>query len=248
MEELIFKNTSDKAFDPGPEGLLIPLPEGFEGSKEIEGSAPLDLRAGQGAAVHAPISPNTGAMFATRVRVGFVIPAGGLSRVELRQKMPFGLEGALLLIPANTNLTVEGSGLHERPAQADAQGNSVKLYELDAIPPGGNLALTVKGLPALDHRGRNIAGVLCLLLIVAAVIGSPRPPKVTRAVASAAQLAERREKLFSELVSLEQQRRQARSDGKRDEAVEERRQELVIKLENVYRELAGVEHGTRAAS
>jgi hypothetical protein len=246
MEELIFKNTSDKAFDPGNEGLLIPLPQGFEGAKEIEGSAPLDLRAGQGAAVHAPISPNTGAMFATRVRVGFVLPAGGAPNVELKQKLPFGLEGALLLVPANTNLTLEASGVHERPAQADAQGNSVKLYELDAIPPGGTLALTVKGLPALDRKGRNIAAALCLLLIVGAVIASPRSPRVTRAVASATQLAERREKLFGELVSLEQQRRQARADGKRDAGVEERRQELVSKLENVYRELAGVEHGPRA--
>src|SRR5205814_3672129 len=57
MEELIFKNTSEKAFDPGSEGLLIPLPDGFEGAKEIEGSVPLDLRAGQGAAVRTPISP-----------------------------------------------------------------------------------------------------------------------------------------------------------------------------------------------
>jgi hypothetical protein len=247
MEELLFKNVSDKAFEPGSDGLLIPLPEGFEGAKEIEGSVQLDLRPGQGAAVRGPISPNNAAMFATRVRVGFVLPAGGSPDVEVRQKMPFGLEGALLLVPSSANLTVAGNGLRERPAQADAQGNAVKLYELEAIPPGGTLQLTVKGLPALNRQGRNIAGVLCLLLIVAAVIGSPRPPQVTRAVASAGQLAERREKLFGELVALEQQRRQARSDGNRDGAIEERRQELVAKLENVYRELAGLEHGPRAA-
>jgi hypothetical protein len=245
MEELIFKNVSEQAFEPGPEGLLIPLPVGFEGAKEIEGSVPLDVRDGQGAAVRSPISPNRGAMFATPVRVGFVLPAGGSPNVDLRQKMPFGLEGALLLVPANTNLTLEGSGLRERPAQADAQGNTVKLFDLDPIPPGGTLALTIKGLPALDRKGRNFAGVLCLLLIVGAVIFSPRSSKVTRAVASAAQLTERREKLFSELVALEQQRRQAKSDGKRDSSVEERRLELVAKLENVYRELAGVEHGHR---
>jgi hypothetical protein len=245
MEELLFKNVSDKAFEPGSDGLLIPLPEGFEGAKEIEGSVALDLRAGQGAAVRAPISPNNAAMFATRVRVGFVLPAGGSPDVEVRQKMPFGLEGALLLVPANANLTLAGNGLRERSAQADAQGNAVKLYELDAVPPGGTLQLTVKGLPALDRKGRNIAGVLCLLLIVAAVIASPRPQQAVRAAASAGQLAERREKLFGELVALEQQRR--RSDGKRDGALEERRQELVAKLENVYRELAGLEHGPRAA-
>jgi hypothetical protein len=241
MEELFFKNVSDKAFEPGGDGLLIPLPEGFEGGKEIEGSVPLDVRPGQGAAVRAPISPNQGAMFATRVRVGFVLPAGGQSDVEVRQKMPFGLEGALLLIPASANLTIAASGLRERAAQADAQGNAIKLYELDPIPPGGTLSLTVRGLPALDHKGRNIAGVLCLLLIVVAAIASRQPPQVARATAGAAQLAERREKLFGELVALEQQRRAGKREG-----ADERRQELVTKLEHVYRELAGLEHGPRA--
>ena len=238
MEELILKSASARAFEPAGDGLLVPLPEGFEGAREIEGGVPLDVRAGQGAALRTMVTATP-----TRVRVGFVVPAGGSRDVELRQKLPFPFEGALLLVPASTNLTVDGSGLRERPAQADAQGNAVKLYEIDPIPAGRDLILTVRGLPALDRKGRNIAGVICLLLVAAAIIGSPRPQKVVRAVASAAQLAERREKLFGELVTLEQQRRQAKA---KDASLEDRRQELVAKLENVYRELAGVEHGQRA--
>jgi hypothetical protein len=239
MEELVLKSTSSRAYDPGAEGLLLPLPDGFEGAREIEGASPIDIRAGQGAALKMPVTPG----MATKVRVGFVIPASGNASVEVRQKLPFPLEGALLLIPASANLTVDGPGLRERPAQADAQGNAVKLYEVDAIPAGRELVMTVRGLPALAHTGRNIAGVLCLLLIAAAAVGSPRPPKVARAVASAAQLTERREKLFGELVTLEQQRK---AKAGRDSTLDERRQELVAKLENVYRELAGVEHGHRA--
>jgi hypothetical protein len=71
---------------------------------------------------------------------------------------------------------------------------------------------------------------------------------VAHAEASAAQLTERREKLFAELVALEQRRREAKAAGKPDPASDSQRLELVVKLENVYRELAGVEHGPRALS
>jgi hypothetical protein len=248
MEELVFKNLSERIFDPGPGGLLVPLPEGFEGTREFEGSTPLDIRAGEGVAVKTPIPPNRGAMFATRMRFGFVLPAGGSPTVEFRQPMPFGVEGVRLLIPANANLNIEAAGLRPQPDAKDAQGNVVRIFDLDDIAPGGTLAITIRGLPAIDRTGRNIAGALCLLLVVAAVVGSPRSRQVASAQASAAQLTERREKLFAELVALEQRRRQARSEGTKDPATEERRQELVTKLEHVYRELAGVEHGPRAPS
>jgi hypothetical protein len=187
-------------------------------------------------------------MFATRMRFGFVLPAGGSPTLVFKQPMPFGLEGVRLLVPANANLGIEAPGLRPQPDAKDGQGNVVKLYDLDNIAPGAALTVTVSGLPAISHTGRNIAGVLCLLLIAAAVVASPRSQKVANAEASAAQLAERREKLFAELVALEQRRRQARTEGKPDPGADGHRQELVLKLENVYRELAGVEHGPRAVT
>jgi hypothetical protein len=248
MEELVFKNSSDRMFDPGPEGLMVPLPEGFEGTREFEGSTPLDIRAGEGVAVKAPIPPNRGAMFATRLRFGFVQPAGGASSMIFKQPMPFGMDGVRLLVPANANLTIEAAGLRPQPDAKDAQGQVVRIFDLDNIPAGGALTVTISGLPAIDHKGRNIAGILCLLMIAGAVAASPRSKHVAQAEASAAQLTERREKLFAELVALEQRRRHARLEGKSDPASDGRRQELVGKLENVYRELAGVEHGPRAAT
>jgi hypothetical protein len=243
MEQIVFKNVSEKMFDPGPAGVLVPLPDGFEGAREIEGTTPLDVRAGQGAAVKSPIAPNNGALSAVQMRVGFVIPASGSQTLDFRQKLPFGLEGALLLIPGNANLTPEAPGLKYEGERADAQGHAVKIYDLDAIAPGGTLALTVRGLPALNRRGRNVAAFLCLLLVGAAVVGSARKPqKVAHAEASAEKLTERREKLFAELVAIEQARRQAQ--GARDDG---RRQEVIAKLENVYRELAQVAHGGPAA-
>jgi hypothetical protein len=249
MEQLVFKNRSDKMFDPGPEGLLVPMPDGFEGAREIEGSAPVDVRAGQGVAVKSPIPPNAGALFASQIRIGFVIPAEGEPSVEFRQKMPLGIERPLLLVPVTARLTVEATGLRALPEQADKQGNAVKLYELEDIAPGGTLAFTVRGLPALEHRGRHIAAAICLLMLAGAVVFAARGRQSAHLEAGTDKLAERREKLFAELVALEQARRQAKSDksdGKRDGSLEQRRQDLVSKLESVYRELANVAHGERA--
>jgi hypothetical protein len=95
----------------------------------------------------------------------------------------------------------------------------------------------VRGLPAIDHTGRNVAAGLCLLLLLGAVVGSRRPPAASKAHVEAEKLAERREKLFAELVALERTRKEAPSAGKNG-ALQARRQELVTKLENVYRDLA----------
>jgi hypothetical protein len=246
MEQLVWKNVSEKIFDPGTNGLSVPLPEGAESAKEIEGGMPLEIRGGQGVQVRGPIPPNRAAVFALQIRVGFFLLARGSSRVELRQAMPFGLEGPFFIVPAGSNLSLSGNGLRSLPDRTDSQGMVVKVFEMSDIPPGGELALTVSGLPALDHTGRNVAAVLCLLMVVAAVIGSRRPAAPGKAQAEAEKLGERREKLFAELVALEQARREAGPAGKNG-TFAERRQELVTKLENVYRDLAKREQGESAA-
>jgi hypothetical protein len=243
MEQLVFKNVSDKIFDPGAAGLKVQLPEGFENAKEIEGGLSLEVHANQGLLVRELIPPSQAALFALQIRVGFFLLARGSSRVELTQNMPFGLESPFFIIPAAANLTLAAPGLRALPDRADSEGTPLKVYETDDIKPGGVLALTVGGLPSLDHTGRNVAGVLCLLLVAGAVVGARRPgAPTTRAPVEAGKLAERREKLFGELVTLERARRTGIGPG-RNGSLDVRRQELVAKLETVYRDMAGREQG-----
>jgi hypothetical protein len=237
MEQFLLVNTSDKIFEPAGDGLVLPLPKGFEGAREIEGGTQAEVKAGEGVVLKTPVSPNKGS-YAADLRVGFLVPAGGSSSVEINQKMPLGMRSPLILIPATSRLAVEGA--RKLPDQKDSQGNLINLYELDEVQPGGNLLLTVTGLPALDHGRRNVAGVLCVLLVVAAVVFSRRPAEVARAAASTQKLTERREKLFADLVAVERERKET---GKSNGALETRRQEIVTKLESVYRDLARVEHG-----
>lgn len=242
MEALVFTNGLDAVFDPGPGGVVVPLPKGFVSAQEIEGGASVEVRAREGVAVHATIPPNGAAVFATQARFGFVLPANGAAAIDFRQPLPYGMESPLFLVPATHNLTLEGPGLKALPDQTGAQGDVIKMYELSAIPPGGTLSLTVRGLPARDRRGRTVASTLSLLMVAAAIAGVRRPRAAGRNDAGHTDaLVQRREKLFAELVEIESARRAA--NGKADGALEQRRREVVGKLEGVYRELAGVEQG-----
>jgi hypothetical protein len=246
MEQFVFKNVSEKIFDPGQAGLLVPLPERAESAKEIEGGLPLEVRGGQGVVIQAAIPPNRAAVFAQQIRVGFFLLARGSSRVDLHQPLPFGLEGPFIIVPAGANLTLSAPGMRALPDRNDGSGNPVKVYELSDIQPGGVLDLRITGLPALGRGGRNFAAGLCVLLIIGAVIGSRRPPAADKAQAEAEKLAERREKLFAELVALERTRRQRDGDADagpaaRNGELQARRQELVGKLETIYRDLARTE-------
>jgi hypothetical protein len=243
MEAFVFKNVSEKIFDPGPDGLRVPLAEGAESAKEIEGGIPIEVHSAEGAvAVKAPIPPNRAAVFAQQIRMGFFLLAKGSSRVELRQPLPFGLESPFFIVPAAANLTLSAPGLRAAGERTDGQGNPVKVYEMSDLTPGSVLALTVSGLPALDHTARNLAAGLCLLMIAGAVVLGRNPGGPGRPAADVDKLSERREKLFTELVTLERTRR----EGGTSAPLTERRQELVTKLEGVYRELARREQSSPA--
>jgi hypothetical protein len=242
MQQLVFSNNSDKIVDLGEPGITIPLPSGAVNLQGFEGGAKVDLRPGPGfaAMMHAPVSPNKGAMFASAARFGFVLPAHGARSIEYQQPMPYGLDNPLILIPSDTGFTVQAPGVRELPAENDGQGNMVKLYELPAVPPGGTLALTIGGLPTRDTAGRSIAIGLCIFFLVLALAGARRPGRHFDSAGVTQKLVQKREGLFSELMELEQTRRQG---GQAEPRLDDRRRELVTKLESVYRDLARAERG-----
>jgi hypothetical protein len=247
MESMVFKNVSEKIYEPGPDGLLIPLPAGAESTREFEGSVKLDIR-DEGVAMHNAIPPNRAAVFALQVRTGFILLAHGANKLAVTQKMPFGLEQPLILVPSGSNLRLVGPGVRASPDRQDKLGRPVKVYEMPDIAPGGTLAFTVVDLPALNRGGRNLAATLCILLVLGAVVLARQPPEAARNHAEAGRLSERREKLFAELVTIERTRRQEATGGKSNGALEERRRDLVAKLENVYRDQARREQGDAATT
>jgi hypothetical protein len=181
LQNLVVENTSDKVFDPGPRGLLIPLPDGCTGAEKMSGGAEVELKEGTGALLHSLLPPTDNPAAAAQIRVGCVLGMHETPEVEIVQPMPLGMQGGLVMIPATLSVGVSAPGLRARPAERDDNGNDLRMYDLDSLPPGQPLRLTVYGLPTRGHLGRWIAGILVTLLIAAGVVAARRPRRPTPA-------------------------------------------------------------------
>jgi hypothetical protein len=174
LQNLMVENTSDKIFDPGPRGLLIPLPDGFTGFEALPGGPDLDIKEGEGVFLRAPLPPSSSSSSVVQVSLGYVLPTHGKAEFEIVQPMPIGMEGGLVMLPSESPIRLSAPGLRSQPAQRDDEGNELLLYDLDTLPPGQALHLTVHNLPTRDRTGKTIAGVLVGLLVIAGIRGARR--------------------------------------------------------------------------
>jgi hypothetical protein len=147
LQNLIIENTSDKVFDPGPKGLLVPLPDGCTGAEKMGGGVEVELKEGQGAILHSLLPPTTDPSAAAQVRVGCVLPTHETPEVEIVQPMPLGMQGGLVMIPATSTVGLSAPGLRPLPAERDDNGNELRMYDLQGVVAGQPLRLTVVGLP-----------------------------------------------------------------------------------------------------
>ncbi|MBN2574984.1 MAG: hypothetical protein JXP73_10515 [Deltaproteobacteria bacterium] len=179
LQNLVVENTSDKVFDPGPRGLLVPLPDGCGGAERLPGGTEVEMKEGAGAILRGLLPPTDDPMAATQVRLGCVIGTHETAEVEIVQPMPLGLQGGLAMIPAIHGVGLSAPGLRARPAERDDNGNELRAYELDSVPPGQALRLCVVGLPTRGQTGKRIAGLLAGLLLVAGVVAARKPKATT---------------------------------------------------------------------
>jgi hypothetical protein len=175
LQNLILENTSDKVFDPGPAGLVLPLPDGFTGGEKLPGGAEVDIKEGVGVQVKTLLPPTQSPAAATQVRIGYLLTTHEASDFEIVQPMPIAMQGGLVLIPAEYTIDLSAPGLRARPSQRDDSGNELRMFDLEAIAPGHALRLTVRGLPTHDEVGKWIAGVLVALLVAAGIVAARRP-------------------------------------------------------------------------
>jgi hypothetical protein len=185
LQNLVIENTSDKIFDPGPRGLFIPLPEGFTGAEKLPGGSDIEIKEGVGVFLHAPILPVASTGTSTQVRLGYVLATHETRTFEIVVPMPVGLQGGLVLIPADHPIGLAAPGLRTRASERDDNGNELRIFELDAVPAGQALHLTVLGLPTHSQTGRWIAAVLAGLLVAGGVVASRRPRRKRGSDASA---------------------------------------------------------------
>jgi hypothetical protein len=236
IETLPLVNLTDKLFDPGPGGVEIPLPAEFTGADGAEGEHKIEIRKGIGVAIHGRIPPfrppqtnDPARKSPDEVTFGFLMPVSGSTR-DFEQRFPNGFGEFTFITEQLAGLTIDSAQITGRQ-EREVSGKKYWLSRGETIPPGGTLRFTVRGLPAADTSGRNIAGLLALALVVAAAVFARRPRAAAKATGPTERerLVQRREKLFAELVGVE---------SRGDRAT---RGELVQKLEAVYRDLAALD-------
>lgn len=198
------------------------LPSGAAGASLMEESSKQAMLNGTHVRVNGPFPPG-----ATFVQIGFVLPQK-TGTAEIAQVFPARLDhlGIIVQKLGDAKLT---SPLIERQQDMPAGGLTYIAAAGGAVAAGQPVTFTISGLPHHSEWPRNVALVLSVLVVVAGIwLGGRRQQDP---VAERRQLVARREKLFQDLVRLENDHRRGKVDGQRYAV---RREELLSALEHVY--------------
>ena len=221
---LDIQNTARAPVNP-PTALTLDMPTGAL-STTILGGAPQALARGSRVTVTGPFAPGQ-----TAVQVAYRMPFSS-GNVTLEQTFPLAVPGLAVLMKKVGDMTIASPQLPS-VEERDFDGERYVLAQGPTLAAGGTLTLEVSGLPHASPIPRRIAFALAVIIAGAFMMAAKRPTPSDGA-ARAKQLAARREKLYSDLVRLEQQKRSGGIDPAR---YAERRPALVSQLERVYRDL-----------
>ena len=207
--------------------LVFVLPDNAQGVGMLEGSTPNAVAAGKTVTVNGPFAPGK-----TVVQFAYSIPLGAES-IEIAQKLPAPMTQVSVVAQKIGAMQMASPQLSER-REMPADGQVFILGQGGALKAGDTVTLTLSGLPHRSTWPANLALAIAAVIVAAgawgAVRGRTAEPSTRRA-----QLQARREKLYSELTTLEEQRRKGTVDAR---VYATRREHLVTALEDLY---AGLE-------
>lgn len=217
--------------------MFVDLPEIAAGAATMQGSSSLASLQGNRLRLNGPFPPGT-----TSVQVGFRLPYSG-DRVTLTQKWPAALEQVFVAAEKVGDIQIDSPQFANKQ-EANASGTPFLMATGGRINAGETLTLNLTGLP---HHSRLLRDVGVGLGIIVLLVGLWAGYSGTPANRGEVQLKQKREKLFADLVSLEDQRRRGRIDEGRYAT---KRESLVAQLERVLGELDqdGPGDAARAAS
>jgi hypothetical protein len=207
------------------EPLVIELPEDAQGAGTMDGSSPLATVQGRRVRIAGPFPPGT-----TSVQLGYRFPYSG-AEASIVQKWPAALEALFVAAEKVGNLQI-ASPQFERTQESQAGGAPFLMATGGRVNAGDALTINLSGLPYHNRMLRNVGvGAGLAILAVGLWTGTrSRSPQMTQT----RQLLQRKEKLFGELVQLEEQLGAGRIDQAKYAA---RRQGLMTQLERVMGEL-----------
>ncbi len=162
--------------------------------------------------------------------------------LSIEQRIPLPVPNLAVLMKKTGDVALASPQL-PNVQEREFEGERYILAQGPALAAGSTLSITFSGLPHHSPIPRRVALVLTLLIVSGFAWQATRRPSRAANAARVKQLTAKREKLFSELVRLEQQRRAGGADPKHAE----RRSALVAQLERVYRDLDAEGGQDRAA-
>ena len=218
--------------------LIIDLPTGAGGAGLLEGTTPTASVSGDRVTVTGPFAPGV-----TSVQVGFQLRYERPD-ITLRQTWPAAMEQLTVGIEKVGNVSISSPQFSTVGEVGADAGTPFLLASGPAMAAGATLTIELSNLPVHSPVPRYVALSLAAAIVAFGVwlaIGGRTTDESERK-----RLAQRREKLLSELAGLEKRR------GRRGVALapaeEARRQKIVADLEQIYGELddsAGPQGGGR---
>jgi hypothetical protein len=210
------------------------MPDGARGCGIMQGSSPLAAVSGAHVTVTGPFAPGS-----TFVQVACEVPAES-GDVAIEQRFPAALEHLAVVVKKVGDTTLRSPQLREQ-RELPSEGDVFIAATGGAVAAGQPIELNVGGVPHHSAAPRRIALGLAMAIALAGVWAAGRPAEDrTARAAERKRLTTRRDKLFNELVRLEQDRRSDRVDDRRYST---RREEIIAALEQIYSALDGDELG-----
>jgi hypothetical protein len=208
--------------------VVFELPSEARGAGLLEGSTPQASILDKRIIVRGPFAPGT-----TSLQFGYSLPISGAS-LTLEQRLPLPLGQVSVMAQKVGDMQMESPQVAEH-RDMPLGGETFIVGKGPAIPAGQVMSFTFTGLPHQPVWPRNLALALALAILGAGVWGTMRRGAAKQADDGRRQrLDARRDRLFAELMSLEEQHRERTIDPERFAA---RRRELVTALERVYAQL-----------
>jgi hypothetical protein len=207
--------------------LLFELPSTAQSPGVLEGSGGKPMIAGTRVTVAGPFAPGS-----TLVQFGYSMPITGAT-LSLQQKLPVALSQFSMMAQKVGDTEVSSPQIAEH-RDMPVQGQTFIVAKGPAVPAGGTIALTFTGLPHQPIWPRNVALTIAGAILLGGLWGMRRRPADPGAVDRRRRLEAKRDRLFGDLVALEEQHRVGATDAERYAT---RRRELVAALERLYAEI-----------
>lgn len=222
---LDIQNTARAPVNP-PSAVVINMPSGALSASVLSG-APQAVALGDHVSITGPFASGQ-----TDVQLAFQLPISS-GDVTFEQTLPLAVPGLAVLMKKVGDISLSSPQLPNVQERV-FEGERYILAQGPALAAGATLAVTVSGLPHHSAWPRRIALTLAIVMLGGGFWAAGRRSSPAADAARVKQLSARREKIFSELIRLEQQRRAGSIDPAR---LAERRPALVAQLERVYRDL-----------